>query len=89
MCIEYNECHYSGMYNLYVKRKIVIITEIVHMNAGVSSEKEKVKGSRSRSVTPSLDTHFRCRGGGVTVDRFQFLPSDAHLIKGRGQNDVG
>ena len=59
MCIEYNECHYSGMYNAYVKRIFVII-EIVHMNektgTGVRSEKEKVKESQSRSVTPSLDT---------------------------------
>ena len=59
MCIEYNECHYSGMYNVYVKR-IFVITEIVHMNektgTGVSSEKEKVKEFQSRSVTPSLDT---------------------------------
>ena len=41
MCIEYNECHYSGMYNVFVKRNnfFIIITEIVHMNAGVSSEK--------------------------------------------------
>ena len=46
MCIEYNECHYGGMYNVYVKRNIfIIITKIVHMNAGVSSEKEKVKES--------------------------------------------
>ena len=36
------ECHYCGMYNVYVKR-IFVITEFVHMNAGVSSEKEKVK----------------------------------------------
>ena len=49
MCIEYNECHYGGMYNVYVKRTIFIITEIVHMNAGVSSEKEKVKESQSQS----------------------------------------
>ena len=42
MCIEYNECHYGGIYNINVKR-IFVITEIVHMNAGVSSEKEKVK----------------------------------------------
>ena len=42
MCIEYNECHYCGMYNVYVKR-IFVITEFVHMNVGVSSEKEKVK----------------------------------------------
>ena len=59
MCIEYNECHYGGMYNVYVKR-IFVITEIVHMNekigTGVSSDKEKVKESQSRSVTPSLDT---------------------------------
>ena len=47
------------MYNEYVKR-IFVITEIVHMNkktwTGVSSEKENVKESQSRSVTPSLDT---------------------------------
>ena len=42
------------MYN--VKRKNFIITEIVHMNASVSSEKEKVKESQSRSVTSPLDT---------------------------------
>ena len=42
MCIEYNECHYSGMYNINVKR-IFVITKIMHMTAGVSSEKEKVK----------------------------------------------
>ena len=68
MCIEYNECHYDGMYNINVKR-IFVITEIVHMNAGVSSETEKVKESQSqsRSVTPSLDTHFGCRVGGVTI----------------------
>ena len=59
MCIEYNECHYGGMYNVYVKRIFVII-EIVHMNektrTGVSIEKENIKESQSRSVTPSLDT---------------------------------
>ena len=38
MCIEYNECHYDDMYNIKVKR-IFVITEIVHMNAGVSSER--------------------------------------------------
>ena len=42
MCIEYNECHYGGMYNINVQRIFVII-EIVHMNAGVNSEKENVK----------------------------------------------
>ena len=66
MCIEYNECHYGGMYNINVKR-IFVITEIVHMNAGVSYEKEKVKDSQSQSVTPSLDIHFGCRVGGVTI----------------------
>ena len=67
MGIEYNECHYGGMYNINVKR-IFVITEFVHMNAGVSSEKEKVKESqsRSRSVTPPLDIHFGCRVGGIT-----------------------
>ena len=24
MCIEYNECHYGGIYNVYVKRIFVI-----------------------------------------------------------------
>ena len=38
MCIEYKECHYSGMYIINVK-SIFVITEIVHMNAGVSSER--------------------------------------------------
>ena len=55
MCIEYNECHYGGMYDINVKI-IFVITEIVHMNAGVRSEKGKVKESQSGSVTPSLDT---------------------------------
>ena len=44
MCIEYNECHYGSMYNVYVKR-IFVITGIVRMNektgTGVSSEKRK------------------------------------------------
>ena len=65
------------MYNVYVKRRIFVITEIVHMNAGVSSEKEKVKESQSqsRSVAPSLDTHFGCRVGGVTfVIEITILP---------------
>ena len=69
MGIEYNECHYGSMYNVYMQRIIFFITEFVHMNAGVSSEKEKVKKSQSqsRSVTPPLDTHFRRRVGGVTM----------------------
>ena len=53
MCIEYNECHYGGMYNVYVK-DFFVITEIVHMNektgTGVSSEKEKVKESQFKTV---------------------------------------
>ena len=53
MCIEYNECHYSSMYNVYVKR-IFVITEIVHMNektgTSVSFEKEKIKESLSHEV---------------------------------------
>ena len=52
--------------NVDVKRKIFIITEIVHMNAGISSEREKVKEYTVKSVIPSLDTHFRCRVGSVT-----------------------
>ena len=58
MCIEYNGWHYGDMYNVYIKRKIFIsiIKEILHMNAGVSSEKENVKESQSRSVTPSPNT---------------------------------
>ena len=60
MCIEYNECHYGGMYNINVKRIFVII-EIVQMNAGVSSEKENVKEYQLHRVTPPLDTHFGCR----------------------------
>ena len=54
MCIKYNECHYGGMYNVYVKR-IFVITDIVHMNektgTGVRSEKEKVKESQSQCDT--------------------------------------
>ena len=43
----------------------------MHMNVGVSSEKEKVKESQSRSVTPPLDIHFGCRVGGVTLFLFR------------------
>ena len=50
MCIEYNECHYGGMYNVYVKRQIFIITKIIHMNAGLSSEKKKKLKSPSHEV---------------------------------------
>ena len=59
MSIEYNECHYCGMYNVYVER-IFVITKFVHMNektgTGVNYIKKKVKESQLRSVTPSLDT---------------------------------
>ena len=71
MCIEYNECHYSGMYNVYVKRIFFVITEIVHMNektgTSVNTEKEKVKESQSRSVTLSLDTPS---GAGLGASQF-------------------
>ena len=50
------------MYNINVKR-IFVITEIVHMNAGVSFEKEKVKESQSRSVTPSPDIPSGAKSG--------------------------
>ena len=47
MGIEYNECHYCGIYNVYVKRIFFVITEFVHMNekigTGVNYMKEKVK----------------------------------------------
>ena len=72
MCIEYNECHYGGMYNVYVKRKnFFFITEIVHMNAGVSSEKENVKESQSKSqsVTPPLDTTSGVGSGASHVEK--------------------
>ena len=50
MGIEYNECHYCGMYNVYVKR-IFVITEFVHMNEKTGTDvnymKEKVKESQS------------------------------------------
>ena len=67
MGIEYNECHYGGMY-MYICKKKFVITEFVHMNAGVSSEKEKVKESQSqsRSVTSSPDFPIGFWVGGVT-----------------------
>ena len=50
MCIKYNECHYGGMYNVYVKMRkdFFFIIEIMHMN-GVSIKKEKVKELKSHS----------------------------------------
>ena len=65
MCIEYNECHYGGMYNINVRR-IFVITEIVHMNAGVSFEKEKVKESQSQCDTPARHP-IGCQVEGVTT----------------------
>ena len=57
MCIEYNECHYGGMYNVYVKR-IFVITEIVHMNASVSSESRERK--RLKSLSHSHEAWHPC-----------------------------
>ena len=71
MCIEYNECHYGGMYNVYVKR-ILVITEIVHMNASVSFESRERKRLKSLSHNHeawhprSTPTSGR-QVGGVTV----------------------
>ena len=76
------------MYNVYVKR-IFVITEIMHMNAGVSSEKENVKESQSQSrrVTPPLDIHFGCRVGGVTPDqRTRSLRCEYHRDHGHKTN---
>ena len=72
------------MYNINVKRFFVII-ECVHMNektgTGVSYEKEKVKESQSRSVTPPLDIHFGCRVGSVTVlDMLSSLESRVEVL---------
>ena len=71
MCIEYNECHYGGMYNVYVKR-IFVITEIVHMNAGVSSESQERKRLKSPSHSheawhPRSTSTYGCRVEGVTA----------------------
>ena len=46
------------MYNINLKR-IFVITEIVHINAGVSSEKEKVKESQTitKRDTPARHPH--------------------------------
>ena len=57
---------------IYIYIKNFVIIEIVHMNektgTDVSSEKEKVKESQSRSVTPSLDTP-----SGAWLGRHKFL----------------
>ena len=65
MCIEYNECHYGGMYNINVKN-FFVITEIVHMNAGVSSEKEKVKESQSVTRLHPRSTPTSGAGSGAS-----------------------
>ena len=70
MCIEYNECHYGSMYNVYVKR-IFVITEIVHMNAGVSSKSRERKRLKSLSHShegwhPRSTPTIGCRVRGVT-----------------------
>ena len=65
MCIEYNECHYGGMYNVYVKRKIFIIIEIVYMNAGVNFEKEKVKESQSQLTKGGTPARHPTSGAGL------------------------
>ena len=59
-------------------KRIFIITKIVHMNekTRLSSEKEKVKESQSRSVAPPLDIYFGCRVEGVTMQ---------HLTSYRGR----
>ena len=76
------------MYNVYVKRKIFVITEIVHMNAGVSSESQsqslshegKRKGKRvSVTVTkggnPCSTLTIGCRVGGLhTFPIYQTIP---------------
>ena len=29
MCIEYNECHYGGMYNVHLKRNIFVMYNVL------------------------------------------------------------
>ena len=79
MCIEYNECHYGGMYNVYVKkRKIFVITEIVHMNAGVSSESRERKRLKSSGHSHSHEAwHPRSTptsGAELGALQFHILP---------------
>ena len=46
------------------------------MNAGVSSEKEKIEESQSRSVTPSLDTPSSAGSGRhIQSDDFHYKVS--------------
>ena len=74
MCIEYNECHYGGMYNVYVK--IFVIIEIVHMNEKigtcVSYEKEKVKESQFNTVSRTHQPPRRGWGRDNIVVAFYF-----------------
>ena len=47
------------------KRRIFVITEIVHMNAGVSSEKEKVKVSQSQLTKCDTPARHPTSGAGL------------------------
>ena len=49
------------------------------MNAGVSSEKEKVKESQSRSITPSLDTPS---GAGLEESQFSGIRAQVYVSLG-------
>ena len=44
--------------------------------SALKDEKEKVKQSQSRKVTPPLDTHIGCRVGGVTLVVLVLLEMD-------------
>ena len=59
MCIEYNECHYGGMYNINVKKKKEFC---YYKNCAYECRcqlrKKRLKSPSHRSVTPSLDTHW-------------------------------
>ena len=84
MGIEYNECHYCGMYNVYVKR-IFVITEFVHMNektgTGVSSKKEKVKESQSTKCDTLARHPHRVPGWGVTKTMHAYFTKDIYIYK--------
>ena len=41
MCIEYNECHYGGMYNVYVKRKNFFLLQKLCISMQVSALRKK------------------------------------------------
>ena len=49
MCIEYNECHYGGMYNVYVKEFFCYYGKCLYTHKyKFSFEKEPVNESPSR-----------------------------------------